>query len=256
MGCSVMKPLISKWKMLTPYAVSMGDGTMPSRSIPADTVFAALLSVAPETSEILIQGAREGRLRLSDALPYQGEQLFLPSIPGAVEGQRQSGAMADLPGRVVAAGHRYGYLLPESAGLYVMLQITDDLKPILENAVEALALSGIGAERSLGCGRFFASPLQPLALLFGEDAQALSRALDVSQGALLSLAAAWPENEEDLRLCRGSLYVKSCGVLPSYALAAGFTATQAFEGQMLCGQKGDMPYVRYLYPLFREVPHG
>lgn len=251
-----MRPLISKWTMVSPYVVSVGDGHWPSSAIPADTVFAALLAAAPEQADRLLEGVRAGALRLSDALPREGEMLFLPSRPGEEEAMRQSGRLRRLPGRIVPAGHRRGIALEAPAGLYVVFLVEAALQPVLEEALAALAQAGIGAERSLGCGRLAIAPLRALTEEEGEDAQALAAALAPTAGPVLSLAAAWPEDGRHLAECRGDLYVKARGPLPSRALAAGFTAAAPFAGVLLETGEGAAPYVRYLHPLFREVPRG
>lgn len=303
------------YKMVFTGAVHFGTGglTASADTLMADTVFSAMCTEAVLQGggllERLLAGAKDGKLLLSDALPFIGRTLYVPkpvmevqgSDPGDssikkalkklryipvekldayLRGELDVKAEADAfherfsrssllekvtvpEGEVTrpyaVAVHRY----LEGSGLYLCIGYeSEELLELAAGLLESLSWSGIGGERSSGCGRFelrvAAGTETLLARLRQEDAQ-----------KYMSISVCLPAEDELDQAVGGAEYlaVKRSGWVSSdryadtlrkkrdiYMMAAGAVFARRFRGDVYdVSEGGRHPVYRYGRPMLMGV---
>lgn len=189
-----MTPLISKWHFHSPWRLWTQDPRRASVAIGADVLVHALSAVLPADFPAT-------DVCLSDALPFEGDRLYLPTpagSPAAFEGPdgqpMQAASWQDV--RYVAGQAVAVCRAPAAGGLYLVVEAPDEAVAAWDDAFQRLGLTGIGARRSWGWGQFTPTPLVPLSSLAGADGRALAEGLAaVGDGPRRLLSTVpWPES--------------------------------------------------------------
>lgn len=245
-----MQRLISKWQFHSGYSVPAADGYQLSISIPADVIFAALAAQSEEIGDVLRRAVIDGKLRLSDALPFVGENYYLPTVRGSGGFLTVSGEVADLPfcEEILPTGRRM--LPPFRGGLYLLIDLDISLRNILEHTIDSLSNTGIGARRSAGWGQFQADSLVEAPGMF---------CVNHGIGPWQTLAPVYPEDLEtvNFKRCRIAMLPRhqqrESDHQPNLFLASGSIFEEPFCGCFI--DEGENPGLpkRYAYPFWWEM---
>lgn len=277
-----MKRSIVKLKFKTPVHIGRRSLVDSEFDLGADTIFSALCLESGNIPR-LVNLVREGKLKISDGLPYVDDFYYLPKpmlfikqeskadfklfkkikyiaedvFDGFLQGtlypqdeiENFTLGEASLRTRVCISGDPYQvgiYTFKENSGLYIIVEHEDDY---IFEVLESLQYSGIGGKRSSGLGRFSFTVEKPFVFPRGNKKILLNTAMAKADELPLALQGANYLLQKRSGFIQQSRYKKR----DFYTFKAGSVFVNEFQGDLFDVGNDEHPVFRYGVPMFMEV---
>lgn len=280
-----MKRKIIKLKFLTPVHLGEHRLTDSAFELRADTIFSALC-LESQDIEGLVELARRGKFKISDAFPYVGEYYYLPKPMVHVEQETAdyklfkkikyitedtmdsylAGTLEpidelenfvlgedDVRTSVRVGGDPYQlgvYSFYPDSGLYIIVEYDDDVTlNLLTDLFDRLQYTGIGGRRSSGLGRFEYALEECFEWRDGEKKILLNSAMAADDELDQVLAGANYLLQKRAGFIHQSQYKKK----DFYTFKAGSVFDNTFAGDIYDVGNDEHPVYRYAIALFMGV---
>ncbi len=276
-----MKKSIIKLKFKTPIHIGNRSLTDSEFDLKADTIFSALC-IESGNIEKLVGLVREGKLKISDGLPYVDDFYYIPKPMIYINQQSEDYKLFKkikyiaidaldfyLGGSLYPKDEIHSFILGESSirtrvcvgedpyqvgvytfyensGLYIIVDHEDDY---IFDIFESLQYTGIGGKRSSGFGKFTFTVENAFEFPKGDKKILLNTAMANETEITTTLQGADYLLQKRSGFIHGSKYKKR----DFYSFKAGSVFQNAFEGDIFDVGNDEHPVYRYGVPMFLEV---